>query len=157
MTEVCTLQNIERSRTSPYHPQGIGQIEHHNRVLADVVSKYCSENPNEWDSILQYVDFVYNTTVHKSTGETPFSLVFGDEAIYPIDLLFLRPPDTDFTLHVHKQLLEEKFREAHMCARETLGAVQQRQDDMFFRKTYGKSYQKNDKVWLFSPQLAKSK
>ena len=157
MTEVCTLLNIERSRTSPNHPQGNGQVERHNRVLADVISKYCSENPKEWESILPYVEFVYNTTVHKSTGETPFSLVFGDEAVYPIDLMFSKPPDTEPTVHEYTQLLDEKFREAHMCAPETLGAVQQRQKDKFFKRTYGKPYQKDDKVWLFSPQLAKSK
>ena len=157
VTEVCTLLNIERTRTSPYHPQGNGQVERHNRVLADVICKYCSENPGEWESILPYVEFVYNTTVHKSTGETPFSLVFGDEAVYPIDLMFPKPPDTELTVHEYTQLLDEKFREAHMCARETLGAVQQRQKDKFFKRTYGKPYQRDDKVWLFSPQLAKTK
>ena len=107
--------------------------------------------------ILLYVEFVYNTTVHNSTGETPFSLVFGDEAVYPIDLMFSKPPDTELTVHEYTQLLDEKFWEAHMCARETLGAVQQRQKDKFFKRTYGKPYQKDDKVWHFSPQLAKSK
>ena len=152
-----TLLNIERSGTSPYHPQGNGQVERHNGVLADVISKYCSENPKEWESILPYVEFMYNTTVHKSTGETPFSLVFGDEAVYPIDLMFSKPPDTELTEHEYTQLLDEKVREAHMCARETLGAVQQKQKDKCFKRTYGKPYQKDDKVWLFSPQLAKSK
>ena len=81
MTEVCTLLNIERSRKFPYHPQRNGQVERHNRVLADVISKNCSENPREWESILPYVEFVYNTTVRKSTGETAFSLMFTDEAV----------------------------------------------------------------------------
>ena len=157
MIEVCTLPNIERSRTYPYHPQGNGQVERHKRVLADVISKYCSESPREWESILLYVEFVYNTTVHKSTEETPFSLVFGDEAVYPIDLIFSRPTDTELKVHEYTQLFDEKFREAHICARETLGAVQQRQKDKFFKRTYGKPYQKDDKVWLLSRQLAKSK
>ena len=88
MTEVCTLLNIEKARTSPYHPQGNGQVERYIRVLSDVISKYHSENPREWESIPPYVEFVYNTTVHKSTGETHFSLVFADKAVYPIDFLF---------------------------------------------------------------------
>ena len=95
---------------------------------------------------------MYNTTVHKSTGESPFSLVFVDEAVYPIDLMFSKPPDTELTVYEYTQLLDEKFREAHMCAR-----VQQRQKDKFFKRTYGKPYQKDDKMWLFLPQLAKSK
>ena len=94
---------------------------------------------------------MYNTTVHKSTGETPFSLVFGDEAVYPIDLVFSKPLDTELTVHEYSQFLDEKYREAQMCARETLGAVQQRQKDKFFKRTYGKPYQKDDKgVALFA-------
>ena len=83
--------------------------------------------------------------------------MFGDEAVYPIDLLFSKPPDTVLTVHEFTQLLDEKFWEAHMCTRETLGAVHQGQKDKFFKRTYGKPYQKDDQVWLFSPQLAKSK
>ena len=135
MSEVCTLLNRERSRTSPYRPQGNGQVERHIRVLADVIKKYCSENPREWESILPYVLFVYKTTVQKSTEETPFPLVFGDEAVYPIDIIFSKPPDTELTVHEYTQLLDEKFWEAHMCARGTLGAVQQRQKDKFFKRT----------------------
>ena len=91
MTQLCILQDIERSWTSPYHPRGNGQIERHDRFLADVISKYCSENSRERESIFRYVEFVYNTTDRKSTGETPFSLLFEVKAFYGIDLLFTKP------------------------------------------------------------------
>ena len=83
MTELCTLMNLERTRTSPYHPQGKRQVERHNRVLADVITKYCSETPRDWESILPYVVFVYNTTVHKSTREITISLVFWRRSRLP--------------------------------------------------------------------------
>ena len=68
-----------------------------------------------------------------------------------------KPPDTELTVNGYTQLLDELFREDHLWAHETLGAVQQRQKNKFFKRTYGKPYQKDDKVWLFSPQLAESK
>ena len=157
MTEVCNLLHVERTRTSPYHPQGNGQVERHNRVLADVLSKYCSENPRDWESILPYVEFVYNTTIHRSTGKTPFCLVFGEEATYPIDLMYPKPPGNQLLVHEFTQLLDEKFREAHMNARNTLGSSQKRQKDQYFKKTHGSPYKPDDLVWLFSPQLARSR
>ena len=74
--------------------------------------------------------------------------MLGDEAVYPIDLLFSKPPDTEHTVHAYTQLLDKKFQEAHMCARETLGAEQQTQKDNCFKRTYGKPYQKDDKGQL---------
>ena len=48
--------------------------------------KCCAERPHEWDLDLPNVVFVYNTTVHKTIGTTPFSMLYGHEAQNPIDL-----------------------------------------------------------------------
>ena len=92
LLEVCKIFEIEKTRTSPYHPQGNGMVERHNRVVADVISEYCANIPSSWDQMIPYLNFVYNTTVHKTTGQTPFSLVFGRECNYPIDLLLPKAP-----------------------------------------------------------------
>ena len=43
--EVCSRSfRIEMKRKSPYHPRGNGMVEHHNRVTAYVISKYCANN-----------------------------------------------------------------------------------------------------------------
>ena len=67
-------------------------VERHNRVVVDVISKYCANNPSSCDQMIPYLNFVYKTTVHKPTGQTPFSLVFGQECKYPIDLLLTKAP-----------------------------------------------------------------
>ena len=36
---------IEKTRIMPYHPQGKGQVERFNRVIADTLSKHCAEKP----------------------------------------------------------------------------------------------------------------
>ncbi|XP_075243882.1 SCAN domain-containing protein 3-like [Convolutriloba macropyga] len=92
LLEVCKIFGIEKTRTSSYHQQGNGMVERHNRVFADVISKYCANNPSSWDQMIPYLNFVYNTTVHKTTGQTPFSLVFGQQFKYPIDLLLPKAP-----------------------------------------------------------------
>ena len=64
MQDICRIFMFEKTRTTPYHPQGNGQVERFNRVVADTLSKYCAENPQEWVVFLRYITFVYNTTVH---------------------------------------------------------------------------------------------
>ena len=130
LLEVCKIFGIEKTRRSLYHPQGNGMVERHNRVVADVISKYCANNPSSWDQMIPYLNFVYNTTVHKTTGQTPFSLVFGQECKYPIDLLLPKAPDHEIANYEITRWLNEQFREAHMNARETLGYRQGRQKDL---------------------------
>ena len=157
LLEVCKSFGIEKTRTSPYHPQGNGMVERHNRVVADVISKYCANNPSSWDQMIPYLNFVYNTTVHKTTGQTPFSLVFGQECKYPIDLLLPKAPGHEIAKCEFARWLNEQFREAHMNARETLVYKQERQKDMYQKNVFGEELKPGERVWLFAPHKAKSK
>ena len=85
---------IEKTRTTPYHPRGNELVERFKRVIADTFSKYCDEKPHEWDVCLSYITFVYNTTVHRTIGATPCSMIFGREAQYPIYLFVPNPRET---------------------------------------------------------------
>ena len=107
--------------------------------------------------MLPYVDFVYNTTVHMTTQVTPFSLVFGQECQYPIDLFHPKPHDDERNQSEFIEWLAAQFREAHANAREQLEVNQQRQKDLYFKKAYGEPYKIGAKVWLYSKQNAKSK
>ena len=144
-SNLIKLLKMDKTRTSPYHPQGNGQVERHNRVIADVLSKYCAENPRDWDTMLPYVNFVYNTTIHMTTGATRFSLVYGQECQYPIDLFYPKPHHQERTQSVFVDWLDRQFREAHWHARELLGFNQNRQKDQFNKKVFGKPYEVEDK------------
>ena len=87
MTEVCKLLQIEKTRTTPYHPQFDGQVERFNRTLVDMLSATCKEHPFDWENHLKKVCFAYNTIVHASTGYSPFELMFGRLARMPLDLV----------------------------------------------------------------------
>ena len=50
--DICRIFMIEKTRTTPYHPQGNGQVDRFNRVIADTLSKYWAEKPQEWDVYL---------------------------------------------------------------------------------------------------------
>ena len=155
--ELCRLLAIDKTRTSAYHPLGNGMVQRHNRVIADMISKYCSGNPHTWDEMLSYLSFVYNTIVHRTTGHTPFSLVFGQECRYRIDLFLPKAPGQEIRKYEFTRWLEEQFTEAHMNARETLSCNQERQKDIYQKDVFGDAYKAGDKVWLFAPHQAKSR
>ena len=67
------LLGIASNYTSPYHPQTNGQVERYNRTLVRQLRCYIAEHQKKWDSHLSLLTTAYNTQVHASTGEIPFS------------------------------------------------------------------------------------
>ena len=57
--------------------------------------KYCSEQKEEWDSLLDTSVFAYNTAKHESTLYSPFELIFGRKAVLLIDLEFEKKSGSD--------------------------------------------------------------
>lgn len=74
MDDLYKQLGIERLRTTAYISCCNGMIERFNRTLADMIASYVTNQPNNYDSYLKYATFAYNTSVHSSTGYTPFYL-----------------------------------------------------------------------------------
>ena len=68
MLEVCKLLKIDKSSSSTYHPKGKGQMERHDRVIADVNSKY---NSRTWYGIYVTWFSSRNATVLRTTQANP--------------------------------------------------------------------------------------
>lgn len=50
--EMFKVLQINKTRTTSYHPQSDGMIERLNRTIKDILSKYISVNQTDWDKIL---------------------------------------------------------------------------------------------------------
>jgi hypothetical protein len=65
------------SFSSSYHPQMDGQTEAMNRSLGDLLRSLVTEHHSQWDNILPHVEFGYNDSLNRSTGQSPFQIVYG--------------------------------------------------------------------------------
>jgi hypothetical protein len=66
------------------HPKSNGQVERENGIIMTGIMKLIFNQPREkWLDELNKVVWSHNTTASRSTGFTPFKLLFGDEAITP--------------------------------------------------------------------------
>jgi hypothetical protein len=63
--------------SSAYHPQSDGQTEMVNRSLVNMLRSLVGENPKQWDKVLAQVEFSYNDSPNKSTGMSPFHILYG--------------------------------------------------------------------------------
>ncbi|PKI56803.1 hypothetical protein CRG98_022761 [Punica granatum] len=55
-------------------------------VIARKLSKKMTVNYKDWHEMLLFALLAYWTSIHSSTGATPYSLVYGMEAVLPIEV-----------------------------------------------------------------------
>jgi transposase InsO family protein len=66
------------------HPESNGLVERANEIIITGIMKSIFNQPRgKWPGKLIKVVWNHNTVVSRSTGFTPFKLLFGDEAITP--------------------------------------------------------------------------
>ena len=75
---------IHHHKSSTYHPQANGAIESFNKTLTKGLTKICNIDKDDWDEKIPAVLWAYRTTYKRATNQTPFKLVYGQEAIVPL-------------------------------------------------------------------------
>ena len=68
------------------HPQTNGQVESANRVLLRGLKRRLEKAKRAWAEEVLRIVWAYHTTPQSSTMETPFSLVYGSDAMIPVEI-----------------------------------------------------------------------
>ena len=148
-SELCSLLQVWKSRTTPYHPAGDGLVERMNRTLITTLRLYASGHPESWDLHVPLCLLAYRTAVQKSTSETPARSMFGCELRLPADIVYGLPPEYQAVLtHEYVQRIESVLHST--CARATDAVAHRRMKDYHDRRVHGSPLQPGQYVWLLN-------
>ncbi|KAL0319768.1 UNVERIFIED_CONTAM: hypothetical protein Sradi_5238300 [Sesamum radiatum] len=87
LKEWCTKWNIKQIFTSVGNPKANGQTEVSNRIILQNIKAKLRQHKRGWLEELPGVLRAYRTTARTNSGETPFSLVYGSEALIPAEVV----------------------------------------------------------------------
>ncbi|XP_075489614.1 uncharacterized protein LOC142528447 [Primulina tabacum] len=105
---------ITQSFSSVAYPQANGQTEVVNRIIVQSLKTRLQGKGKDWVKELPSVLWAYRTTPRAPTQETPFNLVYGSEAVLPIEIgqtssrVESYPDNNDQSRAMELDLVEEK-------------------------------------------------
>ncbi|KAH9668850.1 Ribonuclease H [Citrus sinensis] len=103
--DFCQNLGIELKYCSPAHPQSNGQVEAANKTIKRLLKTRLGAKKGAWVDELSGVLWAYRTTHKTATGETPFALAFGHEAVVPAEI----GTTTHRTYHFNEQENDEQI------------------------------------------------
>ena len=126
MMELCLMWNVQKTRTTPYHPQANGVVERNNRGLGDSLrALLLSRGQEEWDLLLPQIMRAFRGTPHSATKETANMLMFGRELRLPDQLQCQVPLEAGQATHEYVLKVKERLEEAYEVLRDQQQDIRQ--------------------------------
>ena len=120
MEELCAAFGIQKCRTTAYHAQCNGQVEHFHQMLFCMIGKLAHDKKAQWEQHLPELLQAYNSTQSVVTSYSPHYLMFGRHPCLPVDYYF---PTVSLFKHSHcvpayvmevRRCFKEAYAEAHL-------------------------------------------
>ena len=136
--DLCKIGNVDKIRTTPYHPMTNGQCERFNKTLLDMLGTLPLDKKVDWKSHLNAMTFAYNSTKNATTGCSPYYLMFGRHPRLPIDVAFglhRKGDQVDFSRSKYINRLKKRLAFAFEKALQSEAKEQSRHKKLFDLKT----------------------
>lgn len=86
--ELFKIMCCKHKITAAYHPEANGLTERFNKTLISIIRKFVDTNQSNWDLLVPFAVWAYNTTPQRVTQESPYKLVFGRDPVLLLDQMF---------------------------------------------------------------------
>lgn len=148
--ELLEMLGVEKSRTTPYHPQGDPQPERFNRTLLDMLGTLEPKQKSQWSRHIGHLVHVYNCSQNEATGYTPYHLMFGREARLPIDLSFGISCDGSTTKSYQRYVnnMRKELKAAYELAEITAGKKNEGNKKRYDQKVHYSHLSPGDRVLI---------
>ena len=150
LTQTLEAFGIHKSRTTAYHPQGDGMVERFNRSLLQLLRTYVDKQ-EDWERHLPLVLYAYRTSIHSSTGASPFLLTYGRNPSLAPFSKSTAFDSSSYSAHLRAKLAElQDFVEANLAA-----SASNQKHSYDNRASTPPSFQVGNPVWLSVPTAGK--
>ena len=78
---LCKAGGIKKTRTTPYHPMGNGQVERFNQTLLRILGTLDNSKKSDWKSYVPSLVHAYNATRHDQQGTPLLSNVWSSSKV----------------------------------------------------------------------------
>ncbi|XP_019159991.1 PREDICTED: uncharacterized protein LOC109156594 [Ipomoea nil] len=85
MDKICKLFDFKQQNSSAYYAAANGLAEAFNKTLCNLLKKVVSKSKRDWHDRMEEALWAYRTTYRTPTQSTPYSLVYGVEAVLPLE------------------------------------------------------------------------
>ena len=82
---LCEQFKVRHQNSAIHRPQVTGAMKAANKNLKKIIRKMTEVHRN-WHEKLPYALMAYRTTIRTSIGVTPYSLMYGMEAVLPAEV-----------------------------------------------------------------------
>ena len=120
-----------------------------NKIIKGILKKRLEERNGAWVDELPGVLWAYRTTQNISTGETPFSLAFGTDAVIPAEIripshrtAYFDKAENASLIASNLDFVEEKRAKAEL----KVAIYQHRVSDLYDKRVRPRSFKKGDLV-----------